>query len=208
MKAPLRVRYDDGVLLVVDKPHGVATQGSDGDLYSILNATFDYIGLHHRLDQAASGLLLLTTNRKANKGISKAFKSHAIQRRYLAVLSGRLPDSCTWSWPLDGRTATTHVRLLGYGRGKTAVEVSLETGRTHQIRKHASMAGYPLIGDRRYGGEAGKAWPRLALHAHQLAFHHPISGEQLELVSPVPVDLTDLWNACIHPGESRVTPKP
>ena len=208
MTAPPRVRYDDGVLLVVDKPHGVATQGSQQDLYSTLKASYPYVGLHHRLDQAASGLLLLTTQRKANKKIAQAFQTHAIDRRYLAVLSGRLVEPCTWSWPLDGRDATTHVHPLGYHRGLSAVEVTLETGRTHQIRKHASMAGYPLIGDRRYGGEAGRAWQRLALHAHKLAFRHPISGEQLELTSPVPVDLIDLWNGCIHPGESRVTPKP
>jgi 23S rRNA-/tRNA-specific pseudouridylate synthase len=177
-------------------------------LYSLLSADFDYVGLHHRLDQAASGLLLLTINRAANKAISDAFRAHEIRRSYFAVLAGRLPDNRSWRWPLDGQAATTHVAILGYGRGKTATSIVLETGRTHQIRKHASMAGYPLIGDRRYGGEAGHAWARLALHAHALEFRHPISGEQLKLSSPVPADLMELWEACIHPGESRVPPKP
>ena len=208
MSAPLRVRYQDAYLLVIDKPHGLATQGAPGDLYSRLRADFDYVGLHHRLDQAASGLLLLSLSRKINKGVSDAFRNHTIHRSYLAVLAGRLPAACTWNSPLDGREALTHVDVLGHGRGKTATAIVLETGRTHQIRKHASMAGYPLIGDRRYGGEAGRAWPRLALHAHKLEFCHPISGELLKLSSPVPTDLMALWNECIHPGESRVPPKP
>ena len=91
---------------------------------------------------------------------------------------------------IDGRPARTIVDVLGYGRGVTAVSIRLETGRKHQIRKHAAMAGYPVLGDRRYGSESGRAWPRLALHASLLEFTHPLSGEILKVHSPIPNDLS------------------
>jgi 23S rRNA-/tRNA-specific pseudouridylate synthase len=193
----------------VEKPFGLATQGSNlPDLYSLLTQEHDYIGLHHRLDQAASGLVLFTLKKSSNKAIALAFKEHTIRRCYLAALAGRLPEDTTWRWDVDGRAACSFVRVIGTNRGRSAVEIELESGRKHQIRKHAAMSGYPILGDRRYGAEAGRVWPRLALHAYRLELVHPISGEDLKIESPSPADLYELWNECIHPGESRVSPKP
>jgi 23S rRNA pseudouridine955/2504/2580 synthase len=207
--SPLRVRYIDPHLIVVDKPFGLATQGGQSaDLYQLLLQEHDYLGLHHRLDQAASGLVLLTRRKDVNKAISLAFKRHKIARRYRAVLTGRLDEAQRWEWPIDGRPAGSIISPMGYKKGMSAVAIELETGRTHQIRKHAAMAGYPVAGDRRYGGDSSRNWPRLALHAYELSLEHPVSGEQITIRSPLPDDLVELWNGCTHPGESREPPKP
>jgi 23S rRNA-/tRNA-specific pseudouridylate synthase len=81
------------------------------------------------------------------------------------------------------------VEVLGVARGRSAVRLRLETGRKHQIRVHAALAGAPVLGDRRYGDEAARAFPRLALHASELALAHPTTGERLTVTAPTPPDL-------------------
>lgn len=187
--------WRDRWLLVVDKPVGMPTQGAPGaadDLHSFLARKEPYVGLHHRLDQPASGLVLLTLDRDVNEAIARAFRSHSIARTYRAVLEGHAVEGA-WERPVDGQAARTDVTVVGRGGGMTAVECTLHTGRTHQIRVHAALAGRPIIGDRRYGGDAGRRWPRLALHAWKLAFEHPISGAPVALTAPIPDDLRDLW---------------
>ena len=82
--------------------------------------------------------------------------------------------------------------LLGADGGMAVLMCHLETGRTHQIRKHATEAGFPIVGDRRHGGAAGRAWPRLALHAQTLRFVHPMTDEEIAVESMIPEDLADL----------------
>ncbi len=187
--------YRDAWLLVVDKASGVPTQpapGAANDVYSQLCRRERYVGLHHRLDQAASGLVLLTLDERVNAPIAEAFRSHAIERTYAAVLVGSATTGI-WDRPIDGKSARTQVDLVGRGEGLSAVRLRLETGRTHQIRQHAAFAGRPIAGDRKYGGDAGRRWSRLALHAERLAFTHPVSGERVEVIAPIPVDLSALW---------------
>lgn len=191
----MNIRFEDPYLLVVDKPHGLATQGTrDGepDLYGILGADRPYLALHHRLDQPASGLVLLVLDPTVNAAIAAGFREHRIARTYLAVLAGEARDA-VWDRPVEGRSARTLVRALGHGEGLSAVQIGLETGRQHQIRQHAAMSGRPVVGDRRYGGDAGRRWPRLALHAAKLGFVHPVSGETIVVESPIPDDLAELW---------------
>ncbi len=124
--------------------------------------------------------------------MAELFRTHAIRRRYLAVLSGDLEVAATWDRPVEGRTARTHVTPLARAHGLTLVEAELETGRKHQIRVHAALAGLPVVGDRRYGEEAGRRWPRLALHAFALEANHPATDTALSLQAPVPADLEAL----------------
>jgi len=188
--------YRDDALLIVDKPSGMPTQrtaaGVTG-LFELLQAREPYVGLHHRLDRPASGLVLFTTHPSANRVITAGFRTHAIRRTYAAVLSGS-PAAQVWTHPLDGRHARSEVDVIADDRGYAAVRLSLHTGRTHQLRRHAALAGCAILGDRRYGGEFSHAWPRLALHACDLQLVHPLTGAVVSAHSPVPPDLQDLWH--------------
>ena len=197
--------YADEWIVVINKPSGLPaqrTQDGQPGAYEALRERYEYVGLHHRLDRPASGLMVFTTHPDANSALAEAFRSHAVQRRYRAVLYG-IATSTSWTWPVDRRPARSDVTVLHHERGLTAVKVSLTTGRKHQIRVHAAMAGVPIVGDRRYGQEAARRWPRLALHAHQLTLPHPITGEEISCTAPIPQDLTDLWNPLADPKKTR-----
>jgi RluA family pseudouridine synthase len=197
MNAPKTpVYHQDKYIIVLNKPAGMPTQGTtdprQSHLYGELCERFSYVGLHHRLDTPASGLVLFTLDRSVNKAISKAFKQHWIERKYLAIVAGNPGESGTWSVKIDGKAATTHFERLAQADGMSLIEASLETGRTHQIRIHAATASHPIIGDRRHGGAASKLWPRLALHAVSLAFRHPKDRAPLKVWAPPPLDLMPL----------------
>jgi 23S rRNA pseudouridine1911/1915/1917 synthase len=188
------VRHQDQSIIIVDKPHGLATAATTDPkqphLYGQLCARFPYVGLHHRLDTPASGLVLFTIDRAANKSISHGFKHHRIARRYLAVVAGDPGSSGIWHADIGQKSAVTHFERLSTADGMSLIEARLETGRTHQIRIHAAGAGHPVIGDRRHGGRAGRLWPRLALHAVFLGFSHPRDRSPLRVWAPPPSDLT------------------
>ena len=196
-----QVVHEDADVLVVDKPFGLASQSTRSGtlgLYELLQSRYDYIGLHHRLDQPASGLILFSRNPKANGPLTRMFQTHRIQRQYACVLVGTASSS-DWNTPVNGKVASSHVTVLGEGQGLSAVQVNLHTGRKHQIRVQAALEGTPIAGDRRYGGEAARRSPRLALHASLLELPHPMTGEPLLVRSPVPGDLIKLWCAAGGP---------
>ncbi len=197
-------RYRDRWLLVVDKPAGLPSQptreGGRLHVQGILTGRERYVALHHRLDTPASGLLLFAIDPAANAGIARALQEHTMCRLYLAVVLGDPGDSGRWDAPLDGESAITHWRRLGSAAGRSVLLVSLETGRTHQIRRHAADAGHPLLGDRRHGGAAGRAAPRLALHAVGLALEHPVRGGPLRVLSEIPADLDPTFRAAGLPS--------
>ncbi|MFT4975768.1 MAG: 23S rRNA pseudouridine1911/1915/1917 synthase [Myxococcota bacterium] len=193
----LPARYREAGILVVDKPAGLPSQptrqGRRRHLYGALQAREEYVGLHHRLDTPASGLVLVTLDRGLNKAISEGFKQSTIHRRYLMVVVGDPGKRGRWSAPIDGQPAATRWQRLARGDFASVLAAELETGRTHQIRRHASEAGHPILGDHRYGGAAGRAWDRLALHAQQLRFHHPRLDRPITVDSPLPDDLALLF---------------
>lgn len=195
------VVFSDRWLLVVDKPAGTPSQaGRDGrpGAFEHLKAEHGEVYLHHRLDTAASGLLLFARHAQANAPLTAAFRAHAVDRTYLAVAVGEVRAGL-WSWPVDGQPARTEVEVLAAGSGLRLLRLRLHTGRKHQIRKHAAMAGAPLAGDKRYGGDASHAWPRLALHATRLALRHPVTEDAMAWESPLPADLAELVGL-IGPG--------
>lgn len=205
------IRHQDPHIVVVNKPFGLPSQGTQqpgqDHLFAQVKDRFHRAALHHRLDTPASGLVLFTIHPAANKGIAEAFRTRRITRRYLAVVAGEPDTEGTWSAELDGQVAITHFDRLGVDGGMSLLEVRIETGRTHQIRRHAAMAGHPILGDKRHGGIAGGLWTRLALHAVSLEFNHPISGETLRVSSPVPPDLAQLMHP-LHPSlDRRYTPE-
>ena len=190
--------YQDRWLLAVHKPCGLPTQARADrrgpDLFSWVREREPLAALHHRLDQPASGLVLFAAHPDANKGLTEGFREHRIARRYQVVLAGEVLAG-SWEWPVGGKDARSEVHPLAQDNGFTAARVSLDTGRKHQIRIHAAMAGAPVAGDRKYGGEAGRMWDRLALHAAELHLAHPVTGGSLTLHAPMPDDLAPLWAA-------------
>lgn len=193
---PLPEVFRDRWIVVINKPSGLPAQpGRDRKLPSVqrlVEETAPYVGLHHRLDTPASGLMALALHKRANKGLAEAFREHLARRTYEVMLLGDPGEAGTWDAPLDGKRARTHWRRLSTDGMMSHLEVELQTGRTHQIRRHAADAGHPVIGDRRHGGAAGRLWPRLALHAARLELPHPVSGAPLRLEAPLPEDLRGL----------------
>lgn len=191
-----RPLFQDSFILVIEKPSGLPSQpdkGGGANVHDLLRDQHDYVGLHHRLDTPASGLMVLALDRRANKGLADGFRTHKIRREYKVVVLGDPGANGTWDAPLDGKTATTHWTRIARGGGMSHLEISLGTGRTHQVRRHAVDQGHPVLGDRRHGGAAGRLWPRLALHAWRLHLSHPVSGKPLVFESKLPEDLAPLF---------------
>ena len=171
--------------MVVDKPAGLPSQaGTDKrpGVYELLGEHHRYVGLHHRLDVSASGLMVLTLSKRANRGLAAQLQDRTLERRYQVLVLGDPGSSGVWTTAIGGRDAET--RWTAVRRGSTSlIEARLVTGRTHQIRLHALAAGHPVLGDRRHGGAAGRLHPRLALHAWKLGFRHPVTAEVLRFSS-------------------------
>ena len=194
-KESYREVYHHLGILVVAKPSGLPSQSTrkqDDNLYDMLKQKHAYVGLHHRLDRPASGLMLFCTDRRCNATIANAFRQRRIKRKYKAFVLGSPPKEGVWEMPIDGKAAQSTYKVLTQYAGFALVDVELQTGRTHQIRKHAQMAGHPILGDRRYGGAAGRLWPRLCLHAAELHFKHPMTKEDVECQCQLPLDMADV----------------
>ncbi len=173
-------------------------------------------GIVHRLDKDTSGLLLVAKTESAHAVLSKQLKTRTMHRRYVALVEGHLPlNTGTVNAPLGrhlthrkvmtvrhlgGRSAVTHYRILkrlitSSGFAYTAVDVALETGRTHQIRVHLAHLGYPVLGDTTYGRLPSSFWQsmgiaRQLLHAYQLDFQHPATRKAMTVVGLAPEDIT------------------
>ncbi len=165
-----------------------------------------------RLDKEKSGLVVFARTVAAERGLGKQFHAHTVHRRYLAIVPGFVPkqtvrsrlvrdrgDGRRGSTDLadQGKEAVTHVEPVERLRGYTLLACRLETGRTHQIRIHLAELGHPVCGEKVYGRDLGagpraddSGAPRLALHAAELGFRHPASGEELRWEMPLPADLT------------------
>ncbi|MEO1939882.1 RluA family pseudouridine synthase [Candidatus Thioglobus sp.] len=162
------------------KPAGVFSQGSKwGDHCALARLVEKLLNrptfLVHRLDRATSGLMLIAHTKNTARDLSKMFADRDIEKTYLAIVEGRIPKkNITIEEPIDNKTAISHVTLLESNKSKSLLKIKIETGRKHQIRKHLSGFGLPIIGDRLYGN-ADKKFPEdLQLQAIQLKFNCPI----------------------------------
>jgi len=213
---PLVVRYEDEHLLVVDKPAGVVTHPSRGHPTGTLVHGLLALGaagggeptrpgIVHRLDRDTSGLLVVARSERVHRRLQRMLRERRIDRRYLALVHGRFPPALTVDRPVgrdrrsrlrmstrtaSPRDAVTHLRLVEALPRHSLVEARLETGRTHQVRVHLEAVGHPVVGDPLYGRpEERLALDRQFLHARRLAFEHPVTGEAVEVESPLPADL-------------------
>ena len=194
---PYTVVFEDRHLVVVDKPAGLLTaptpESDRNNLLALLarRPGAEAVHLVHRLDLPTSGLVLFAKTERALSVLAECFRTHALERHYLGLVTGAFPtELSTLEMPVGGRPARTHVDVLErLGTKATLVRCRLETGRTHQIRIHCQKAGHPVLGDRRYGQPTGNDPPRLALHATHLGLPHPVTQEPLAWDSPWPEDL-------------------
>jgi len=229
---PLTVVFSDRSLLVLDKPAGMVVHPGAGNLRHTLQnallaldpklALVPRAGLVHRLDKDTSGLLLVARTPEAHTALTAAMAARQITREYLAVCTGAMTGGGTIDEPIgrhrrlrtrmavrtDGRVAITHYRIEKRFRAHTLVRVTLETGRTHQIRVHLAHIGFPVVGDPVYGGRRRipkgsssalaaelQAFPRQALHAARLTLAHPLTHREHEWRSPLPEDMQGLLDA-------------
>jgi 23S rRNA pseudouridine1911/1915/1917 synthase len=167
-------------------------------------------GIVHRLDAGTSGLMVVASTDEAFGVLRRMFRHHEVERRYLALVRGApAHDTFTIDAPLgrradrvvvgrvEGREASTVVRVRERAQAASLLEVAPETGRTHQIRVHLAAVGHPILGDRAYGG-AGDAARALGLarpflHSASIRFAHPIDGSEVAVDEPLPDDLADAW---------------
>lgn len=206
--------FQDDSLLVVDKPAGLVVHPGPGNRTGTLSQALAGLsgggdparpGIVHRLDKETSGLLVVARNDSVLRDLQAALQRREIGRRYTALVKGR-PDSP--SGTIDAalgrdrrnpeniairadstRPAITHFDTLEELGSRTLLGVTLETGRTHQIRVHLAAIGLPVSGDRQYGVAGDLGLSRQFLHAAELSFAHPETGEQLNFSSPLPGDL-------------------
>ncbi len=227
----LVIAYEDEHLIVVDKPAGMVVHPAAGNLDgTMVNALLHHCagqlsgiggvarpGIVHRIDKDTSGLIVAAKHDKAHEGLAKQFAAHSIDRRYLAIATGRpMPANGTVEAALGrssvnrkkmavvepgrGKHAITHYRTIEPLRDATLVECRLETGRTHQVRVHMAHIGHPLVGDPVYGRARkplsdllkARHFARQALHAAHLGFIHPVTGNSIALDSELPADMREL----------------
>jgi 23S rRNA pseudouridine955/2504/2580 synthase len=223
--APARefpVLLEDEHLIAVDKPAGVAVHGGSGVSFGVIEQlrqarpAAKFLELVHRLDRETSGILLVAKKRSALTNLQDQFRERETGKTYLALVNGAWPArNKVIDLPLhkylqadgerrvkvvakddpDGMRSITLVKVAQRLENFTLLEVTIKTGRTHQIRVHLASQGHPIAGDDKYGDfDLNRALQkqglkRMFLHAWRLQFNHPASGERIELMSPLPPEL-------------------
>ena len=219
-----RILYEDNRILVLDKPAGMAVHGGSSvslgviEALRLLRPEAKDLELAHRLDRGTSGCLLLAKRRSALRVLHELLREAKVDKRYLALVKGRWPEGTTEiDEPLvtrrvggearvkvdeSGKEARSSFRLVDrFGKTASLLEVSIETGRTHQIRVHAAHAGHPVAGDERYGDKDFDEYlksfglTRMFLHSHSLSFDWPETGELFSASAALPEDLRSVLTA-------------
>jgi 23S rRNA pseudouridine1911/1915/1917 synthase len=215
---PFTIPYRDEHLLVVDKGPGLVVHPARGHREDTLSQQLapllaggpgewdpERAGIVHRLDRDTSGLLVVARTQPVLRRLQAALAARRIEREYLALVEGRPPARTGTIEAPVGRDPRVRTRMTIGGAGQRAarthftlertlatsalLRLRLETGRTHQIRVHLRAIGHPVCGDPEYGTAGMFGLERQFLHATRLAFDHPVTGERVEVVSPLPDDL-------------------
>jgi 23S rRNA pseudouridine1911/1915/1917 synthase len=214
--APFTIAFQDEYLIVVDKGPGVVVHPARGHREQTLSQLLAPLlaggeagraGIVHRLDRDTSGLLVLARTDEILRALQAALADRLIEREYLALVEGRPPArSGTIEAPIgrdprvrtrmavggvNPREARTHFTLERVLADTSLLRLLLDTGRTHQIRVHLRAIGHPVCGDPEYGTAGLLGLRRQFLHAARVAFDHPLTGERVEVLSPLPEDLQE-----------------
>jgi 23S rRNA pseudouridine955/2504/2580 synthase len=228
------VLFEDEHLIAIDKPAGTAVHGGSGVSFGVIEQLRRarpqqrYLELVHRLDRETSGILLLAKKRSALVALQEQFRARETGKTYAALVAGAWPASlkvidvallrtqdaagdrrvrAVGADHAEGQRSISLVKVARRFADTTLLDVTIKTGRTHQIRVHLAHAGHVIVGDDKYGdfalnrrfarGEAvaGIRFERMFLHARRLAFDHPATGERLELAAPLPPECARLVEA-------------
>lgn len=209
--AGLPLLYEDRWMIVIHKPSGLLSVPAENDrphALGLLRTGFRSQTIHavHRIDEDTSGVLLFARGTVSEKLFDTMFEAHDLEREYAAIVEGyRGPQQGTFqsylrekenydvevTTPEKGRLAITHYEMVGHSKKYSHLRLRLETGRKHQIRVHLAEAGYPIVGDKRYGSQINPI-KRLCLHSHRLAFVHPFTGKKMDFSSPIPQEFERL----------------
>lgn len=207
----VKIVYEDDYLLIVDKEARLLSIATDREkrdtAYSIISSYLKTndpkarVFVLHRLDRDTSGLMIYAKSTDIQETLQRNWDSTVLTRSYIAVIERRLDPSegTITSWLFEdknyvmhssekdngGQKAITHYKTLKSSRKFSMVQLNLETGRKNQIRVHMQYVGHPIIGDKKYGSKINPI-KRMALHAHELTFVHPVTNETLEFRSPIP----------------------
>ena len=219
---PIEIIYEDTDIIVVNKPKGMVVHPANGNpdgtlvnaIMAICKDSLSGIGgeirpgIVHRLDKDTSGLLIVAKNDKAHVNMSEQIKNHEVKKTYMALVRGCIKENeATIDMPIgrsnsdrkkmavnkNGKNAVTHIKVLKRYDKYTLLEINIETGRTHQIRVHLSHIGFPVIGDYIYSnGKNEFGIVGQCLHAKELEFKHPISGNDMKLQASLPEYFEDI----------------
>jgi len=216
---PLDIIFEDGDILVVNKPRGMVVYPAPGNFSgTLINAALFHTkdlsmragamrpGIVHRLDKDTSGVIVLAKTDSAHKNIAMQLKNRQVTKVYRALVWGKVQeDAATINAPIgrhqvfrtkmqvtlkNSREAVTHFKVLERFKDFTLLELTIETGRTHQIRVHMQYIGHPVVGDPVYSKrKAPFNIQGQALHAYKLGFCHPSTGQYMEFTAPIPDDM-------------------
>ena len=201
--------FEDSALLVFNKPSGLLSVPGKGPekadcLRTRVQQVYPEALTVHRLDMSTSGILLMARSAALHRTLSIAFQDREVKKRYVAVVDGRMFEDASQEWqlidkpiandwinrplmkidPIEGKPSQTHYKIVSYeaATDSTRLELAPITGRTHQLRVHLQSLGHPILGDHLYASpEVMAKSARLMLHASQLTFTHPVTGEILDL---------------------------
>lgn len=227
------LHVDDDVLVIDKAPGQVVHPGAGNTMGTIAQGVLarypevrtvgepDRPGVVHRLDKGTSGVFMMARSARAHESLSEQLHDRLVERQYLTVAWGEpeakeglidapigraVRDPTRMTVREDGKVARTNYRVLRTWRSPKAALITcvLDTGRTHQIRVHLDAIGHPVVGDTRYGGgRSGQDIDRPALHAAELGFEHPATGEWLRFESPLPADMAALIDSYGAPEWER-----
>lgn len=212
---PIDIVYEDDDVMVVNKPKGMVVHPAPGNLHgTLVNAILYHCkdlsgingvlrpGIVHRIDKDTSGLLIIAKNDKAHRSLSEQLQSKTVSRKYYALVHGEIPHEYgTIDAPIgrdvkdrkrmcvceqNSKDAVTHFRVIERFDDYTLIECSLETGRTHQIRVHMKYIKFPIVGDETYSYKKTMDTAGQLLHAYELEFTHPTTGEKVVVQADMP----------------------
>lgn len=212
---PIDIVYEDDDVMVVNKPKGMVVHPAPGNLHgTLVNAILYHCkdlsgingvlrpGIVHRIDKDTSGLLIIAKNDKAHQSLSEQLQNKTVSRKYYALVHGEIPHEYgTIDAPIgrdvkdrkrmcvceqNSKDAVTHFRVIERFDDYTLIECSLETGRTHQIRVHMKYIKFPIVGDETYSYKKTMDTSGQLLHAYELEFTHPTTGEKVVVQADMP----------------------
>ena len=219
---PIEIVHEDEHLMVVNKAAGMVVHPAAGNWSgTLLNALLAHhagaaslarAGIVHRLDKDTSGLMVVGKTLRAVTALSRAIAAREVSRQYLAIVHGEVQPAAFRVEAPIGRDPQSRIRMAVVGSGKpartdvlalarqggfSALQCTLHTGRTHQIRVHLSARGHPLVADAVYGGKPVLDMTRQALHATRLGFIHPVNGQELVFLADPPADFAQAWRVVV-----------